>query len=107
LWQEHLGIEHQVIDIAPILEAMGCYRYRDEAIRELFPEYSPAYKNKIVLPSLKSGELGINFYSIVIEAPDGHQKSQRLPLSNYLQIVAATNMNKERGSRWNISTLTV
>src|SRR5437870_4340024 len=30
---EHLGIAFAVVDITPILEAMGCYRARDESIR--------------------------------------------------------------------------
>src|SRR5262245_18754571 len=31
---EHLGIRHELFDIAPTLEAIGCYRWRDEAIRK-------------------------------------------------------------------------
>ncbi len=73
---------------------MGCYRYRDEAIREVFPAYSPAFKNKIVLGEKSRQEPGINFYSIVIESPEGRQQKKRLPLKNYLQIVAATNMKQ-------------
>lgn len=88
---EHLGIAHQIVDIEPILAAMGCYVKRDEAIREVFPEYSPAFKNKIVLPLLGAT---YNYYTIVIETPGGEQKSKRLPLRNYLQIVAATNMKQ-------------
>lgn len=91
---EHLGINHQVVDIAPILESMGCYRYRDEAICELFPEYSAAYKSKIVLSNTPSAGPRINYYSIVIEGPGGVRKTRRLPLSNYLKIVAATNMKQ-------------
>jgi len=91
---DHLGIRHEAIDIAPILESMGCYRYRDEAIREVFPAYSPAFKNKIVLGEKSRQEPGINFYSIVIESPEGRQQKKRLPLKNYLQIVAATNMKQ-------------
>jgi NAD+ synthase len=91
---DHLGIRHEAIDIAPILESMGCYRYRDEAIREVFPEYSPAFKNKIVLGENSRQEPRINFYSIVIESPEGRQQKKRLPLKNYLQIVAATNMKQ-------------
>lgn len=91
---QHLGIAFEVIDIAPILEAMDCYRFRDEAIREVFPEYSEGYKNKIVLTS--SGETGsrFGFYSVVIAGRDGMQKKKRLPVNNYLRIVAATNMKQ-------------
>ena len=34
-WAGILGIESAVEDIAPILEAAGCYRRRDEAIRHV------------------------------------------------------------------------
>ena len=37
LLAEHLGIRYTVEDIAPTLEAIGCYRWRDEAIRTVFP----------------------------------------------------------------------
>ena len=90
----HLGIRHETIDIAPILESMGCYRYRDEAIREVFPEYSSAFKSKIVLGERSSQEPRIHFYSIVIESPEGRWQKKRSPLKNYLQIVAATNMKQ-------------
>ena len=33
---EHLGIEYMTEDIAPTLEAIGCYRWRDDAIRSVF-----------------------------------------------------------------------
>ena len=46
---DHLGIAYETVDIEPILEAMGCYRYRNEAIGELFPHYNSNYKFKIVL----------------------------------------------------------
>ena len=34
---EHLGIRYAQEDISPILEAAGCYRRRDEAIRQAHP----------------------------------------------------------------------
>lgn len=91
---EHLGIRHELIDIARVLENLGCYRYRDEAIRKIFPNYSQSYKCKIVLTQSPLVGPRINFYSIVIESPDGHQEKGRLPLDSYLQIVAATNMKQ-------------
>ena len=35
---ESLRVPFEITDITPILEAMGCYRFRDEAIRRLFPQ---------------------------------------------------------------------
>ena len=88
----HLGIEHEVFDIAPALEAMGCYRQRDEAIRRVFPEYGDGWKNKIVIAGGTQG--GINYFKLVVADPKGVQHETRLPLREYLQIVAATNFKQ-------------
>ena len=90
----HLGIESETIDVAPILDIMGCYQQRDAAIRELFPEYKSDYKNKIVLSTGAASQQRLHFFSLVIQDPEGIQKTCRLPLKNYLQIVAATNMKQ-------------
>lgn len=90
---EHLGIQAECCDIAGILEAVGCYERRDEAIRSVIPEYGPAYKCKIVLPSLLDSR-SLRLFSIVVESPEGRQTRARLPLQAYLQIVAATNFKQ-------------
>ena len=90
---EHLGVSYVVEEISPILEGAGCYRRRDEAIREVFPEYDQRYKQKIVLPPLSERER-LNFFSIVIQSPSGEVKQARLPLGAYLQVVAATNFKQ-------------
>jgi NAD+ synthase len=93
LLAEHLGIRHVVHDIAPALEAIGCYRERDEAIREVFPEYGEGWRNKIVITG--GTQTGINYFRLVVESPDGVRHERRLPLAQYLRIVAATN-HKQR-----------
>src|SRR5687768_15379921 len=47
---ESLGIQYVHEDLTEILEACGCYRRRDDAIRHVVPDYGPGCKNKIVLP---------------------------------------------------------
>jgi len=88
----HLGISHEVFDIAPALEALGCYRQRDEAIRRVFPAYTAQWKSKIVIAG--GTERGINFFKLVVAEPDGTLHEMRLPLREYLQIVAATNFKQ-------------
>ncbi len=90
---DHLGIEAEHQDITEMLTAVGCYRYRDEAIRSVIPEYSPEYKCKIVLPSLLGRE-SVRVFSLVVESPDGRQTRARLPVKAYLQVVAATNFKQ-------------
>ena len=92
LLAEHLGIRYQVHDIAPALEALGCYQQRDEAIRRVVPAYGEGWKNKIVLAGGLEG--GINFFRLVVQSPEGEQQSVRLPPREYLQIVAATNFKQ-------------
>jgi NAD+ synthase len=90
---EHHGIRYEVNDIAPALEGIGCYRQRDEAIRRVFPEYTDGWKNKIVIKGGLEGR--INHFELVVQTPAGELKTARLPLPEYLQIVAATN-HKQR-----------
>ena len=86
---EHLGLEHVEQDIAPVLEAVGCYRWRDEAIRQVFPEYGDGWRSKIVIAGGLDGRY--NHFVLVVSDPAGTQSSRRLNLRQYLQVVAATN----------------
>lgn len=89
---EHLGVDHLTVDIAPTLEALGCYRWRDEAITATFPEYGDGWKNKIVIDGGAQGR--VNFYKLVVQSPEGETFEKRLDAKNYLQIVAATNFKQ-------------
>ena len=86
---EHLGIEYLLEDIGPTLDAIGCYRWRDDAIRNVFPEYKDDWKNKIVISGGLEGQ--VNHFQLVVQSPQGELQHARLPLKEYLQIVAATN----------------
>jgi NAD+ synthase len=88
----HLGIAHEVYDIAPALEGLGCYRQRDDAIRRVFPAYGEGWKNKIVIAGGLEG--GINYFKLVVADPAGALHEARLPVREYLQIVAATNFKQ-------------
>jgi NAD+ synthase len=93
---ERFGITPVIENITPPLAGIGCYRHRDEAIRRIFPEYDAhlGYKAKIVLANdLLEGDT-FNVFSLTIITPDGEAKSQRLPVSEYLQIVAASNFKQ-------------
>jgi NAD+ synthase len=92
LLARHLGIEFERHDIAPALEALGCYAQRDAAIVRVVPAYGTGWKSKIVIAG--GVERGINFFKLVARAPDGAQQEHRLPLREYLQIVAATNFKQ-------------
>ena len=87
-----LGMEYRVEDIGPALEAIGCYRWRDEAIRSVFPEYGERWLSKIVIAGGAQGRL--NYFNLVVQSPDGRTREQRLPAKEYLQIVAATSFKQ-------------
>ncbi len=89
---KHAGVSYIEKDIAPTLEAIGCYKQRDAAIREVFPEYDGSWKNKIVISGGAAGT--INHFHLVVETPEGDLLKERLALKQYLQIVAATNFKQ-------------
>ncbi len=82
-----------VEDIAPILDATGCYRRQAEAIRAVFPDYGPGWRFKITLPSILGGER-FNISELTVETADGQQRTSRMPAPAYRQIVAATNFKQ-------------
>ena len=89
---EQWGIAHQVENIAPTLEAIGCYRWRDEAIRALVPAYGEGWKSKIVIRGGRDG--GLNYFHLVVQSPEGETSERRLPIREYLQVVSATNFKQ-------------
>ena len=92
LLARHLGIRYEIKDIAPTLEAIGCYHWRDEAICRALPEYGGGWKNKIVISGGMEGRY--NHFNLVAQSPSGENREVRLELANYLQIVAATNFKQ-------------
>jgi NAD+ synthase len=88
----HLGIAHETFDITPALEALGCYDRRDSAISRVFSSYGDGWRNKLVIAGGTRG--GINFFKLVVQSPSGQTEEARLPLREYLEIVAATNFKQ-------------
>ena len=90
------GVEPVLENVTAALEGFGCYRRRDEAIRQVFPEYDAArgYRAKIVLPQNLLQESTLNAFSLTIVAPDGKERNAPLPAREFLQIVAASNLKQ-------------
>jgi NAD+ synthase len=87
-----LKIDYRIEDISSTLEAIGCYRWRDEAIHRVFPDYEPGWRSKIAIGGGPGG--GFSFFKLIVEAPDGRRMEARLGSREYLQIVAATNFKQ-------------
>jgi NAD+ synthase len=90
---EALAIKTQLENITPILDAAGCYRRRDDAIRKVIPAYTSGYKCKLVLPDMLV-RTQYAIFSIVVQAPDGTVTRVRLTPEAYFGIVAATNFKQ-------------
>jgi NAD+ synthase len=89
------GVETVVEDITGALEGFGCYTRRDEAIARVFPHFDPqSHKVKITLPQNVLDANVLNVFSLTIVAPDGAEQSQRVPVIELLQIIAASNFKQ-------------
>ncbi|MDT3694849.1 MAG: NAD(+) synthase [Ignavibacterium sp.] len=86
--------KYVIENMTEALSGYGCYKRRDEAIKNVFPEFNSNYKAKITLPTNLLEKESLNVFQLTIIAPDGKTKSERLPLKEYLQIVAASNFKQ-------------
>ena len=77
--------------ISPVLEALGCYRRQDDAIREVFPEYESGWPYKLVRSEPTGGMI---VFSLVVERPDGAHERRRVRSTAYRAILSATNMKQ-------------
>lgn len=88
-----LGITTTFEEITPILQAARCYERRDDAIRQVVPEYGQGWKCKLVLPNLLDGS-AYPVSSVVVRSPLGVERSVRLTAAAHLGIVAATSLKQ-------------
>jgi NAD+ synthase len=88
---EMLGAQTVEESITGALDGLGCYRLRDEAIRQVFPDYEPSWRHKLVRSAPTGGMI---VFSLVVERPDGTQERRRMPSDAYRTLLAATNMKQ-------------
>jgi NAD+ synthase len=89
---KQLGLEPITMHMGPTLEAIGCYRWRDDAMRRVIPTYTEKWRSKIVIRGGASGQ--INRFHLIAEDPEGVTHDVRMGLPEYLQIVAATSFKQ-------------
>ena len=87
-------VKYVIEEISDSLTALGCYKRRDEAVKKVFPEYNESYKMKITIPKDSDGKGILNFFNLSVIAPNDEEKIKRLPITEYLQIVAASNLKQ-------------
>jgi len=88
------GFELILENLTPALTGLQCYPRRDEAVKRVFPDYTPECKFNIVLPANILEQDRLNIFRMNIEYPDGRRDTKRIPPKEYLQIVAASNMKQ-------------
>ena len=93
-WVRRLGIAYAIEDISPILEAAGCYRRRDDAIRRVVPGFGDGWRCKLVIPSSPLDSERLNVTQLAVQPPGGELRTVRLPAAEYREIVAATNFKQ-------------
>ncbi|MBN2347468.1 MAG: NAD(+) synthase [Bacteroidales bacterium] len=82
-------------EVTGALEGFKCYERRDKAVKQIFPEYDPTtYKMKIGVKESGLYSLLPPVFSLTIITPSGEEKSKRLPVNEYRQIVAASNFKQ-------------
>ncbi len=86
------GLQPLTVHIGPTLEAVGCYQWRDEAMRRVIPGYGAGWRSKIAIRGGMKGQF--NHFHLVAQSPDGKTYDERMQLTEYLQIVAATNFKQ-------------
>jgi len=86
------GLQPVTVDIGPTLEAAGCYRWRDEAMRRVIAGYGPGWRSKIAIRGGMNGQF--NHFHLIAQSPDGRMHDLRMQLPEYLQIVAATSFKQ-------------
>jgi len=87
-----LGIEHREIHITPTVDSVVHYKWRDEFIQKLIPEYKPGYKYNITLPTDLLKRDTFSFYSLQVQMPDGEIKKKRLNLAGFRTITSFANI---------------
>ncbi len=87
-----LGIEHREIDITGTVDSIVTYKWRDEFLTKLIPEYKPGYKYNITLPTDLLERASFSFYRLQVQLPDGELKSKRLTHPELLTITSFANI---------------
>jgi len=87
-----LGIEHRQIYITPTVDSVVQYKWRDEFIQKLIPEYKPGYRYNITLPTDLLERDSYSFYCLQVQMPDGELKKKRLKLEEFRTITSFANI---------------
>jgi NAD+ synthase len=81
--------------ITGALDGFGCYARRDQAVKEIIPEYDPAtHKMKIGIKHEGKGSKLPPLFHLTVVNPDGSEIVKRLPSQQMRTIIAASNFKQ-------------
>ncbi|MDX2441458.1 MAG: NAD(+) synthase [Desulfobacterales bacterium] len=81
--------------ITGALDGFGCYTRRDQAVKDIVPEYDPAtYKMKIGIKHEGKGSKLPPLFHLTVVKPDGSEIVKRLPSRQMRTIIAASNFKQ-------------
>jgi NAD+ synthase len=81
--------------ITGALDGFGCYARRDQAVKEVIPEYDPAtHKMKIGIKHEGKGSKLPPLFHLTVVKPDGSEIVKRLPSQQMRTIIAASNFKQ-------------
>jgi len=89
---KQLGIEYRQHSITPTVDSVIPYKWRDEFIQKLVPEYKSGYKYNITLPTDLLERASFSFYCLQVQMPDGEIKKKRLSLEEFRTITSFANI---------------
>ena len=89
---KNLGIEHRQINITPTVDSIVQYKWRDEFMQSLVPEYKLGYKYNITLPTDLLERDSFSFYNLQVQMPDGEIKKKRLNVDEFRTITSFANI---------------
>jgi NAD+ synthase len=87
-----LGIDHRQVDITPTVDSVVHYKWRDEFLQKLIPEYQPGYQYNISLPTDLLERDSFSFYLLQVQMPDGEIKKKRMSPEELRTITSFANI---------------
>jgi len=92
---EKFGVKTVIEDISLALKGFQCYSRRDEAVKRVIQNYNPKTdKMKIGIPNITAENNLPPVFHVTVIFANGIQESKRLPMNEYLQIIAASNFKQ-------------
>lgn len=92
---DKFGVKAITENITGALQGFNCYGRRDEAVKNVFPEYDPATHTMKI--GVRTSGLYTNLpplFSLIIIDNKGNEQSGRLPAEEFRQIEAASNFKQ-------------